>query len=217
MAIQEYPYKSSHILLEAGNTGISSWNLSKAYQQTTSIEQQFPVPQRRMFPTTLRKDHWVPLVHAIFPTHLIANHIYKRLLDHRAWRLTSPPALSQLSKPKKERNQEALNQVPTSIADLAHVTKDIEGKMILNWDRVEEKNWAKEWSNNIWHCPQGFQLKRGYRIEGYRFPTIDQKVQHELGWNATGQPPRDLSEAVARHKAIWEKMHAKTLRRLRRK
>ncbi len=168
-----------------------------------------------MFPTTLRKDHWIPLVHAIFPTHLVANHIYKRLLDHRAWRLTSPPARNQLDKSKKQRNQEALNQVPTAIADLAHVTQNVDGKMILNWDRVEEKNWAKEWSENIWHCAKGFKLSRGYRLDGYKFPTIDKETRKELGWDGSDEPPRDLKDAVERHKTIWEKMHAKILSKLR--
>jgi hypothetical protein len=164
-----------------------------------------------MFPFSLRKDHWVPMVHAIFPTHLIANHIYKKLLDYRAWRLTSPPALTQLSQSKKHRNQLALNQVPTAIADLAHVTREIEGKMILNWAHVEEKNWAKEWSGNIWHCAHGFMLKRGYRLEDYKFPKIGGNVRRQNGWDGSMEPPGDLKEAVVQHKMIWEKMHAKTI------
>jgi hypothetical protein len=168
-----------------------------------------------MFPAALRKDHWVPLVHAIFPTHLIANHIYKRLLDHRAWRLTAPTSPTQFSLTKKRRNQLALNQVPTAIADLAHVTRNLEGKMIMNWNRVEERDWAREWSENIWHCPQGFALKRGFRLEEYKFPQIDRDVRKSLGWEGTKEPepPRGLKEAVKQHKTIWRKMHAKFLHR----
>ena len=166
-----------------------------------------------MFPVSLRKDYWVPLVHAVFPTHLIANHVYKRLLDYRAWRLTAPPSSTELVLSKKRRNQLALNQVPTSIADLAHVTKDVEGKMILNWNRPEERDWAREWSENIWHCPKGFQLKRGYRLEKYPFPKITQKVRKELGWDGTAEPPNNMTEARERHKNIWQTMHAKWLQK----
>jgi Transcriptional regulation of mitochondrial recombination len=176
---------------------------------------QFPSPQRRMFPMSLRKDHWIPLVHAIFPTHLIANHIYKRLLDYRAWRLTSPPSPSQLLLTRKRRNQLALNQVPTSIADLAHVTNDIPGRMIMNWDRFEEHGWAKEWNENIWHCNKGFSLKRGYKLTEYQFPKIDDEVREIMGWEGSDEmePPTDLKEAVEQHKSIWEKMHAKWLQK----
>ena len=179
--------------------------------QNKSAVQQFPSPQRRMFPQALRKDHWIPLVHAIFPTHLIANHIYKRLLDYRAWRLTSPPALNLLSFTKKKRKEPSLDQVPTAIADLAHVTKNVEGKMILNWDRMVEKEWARQWSNNIWHCGQGFNLKRGYKIAEYTFPRITEETRKELGWDGKNEPPIDLKQAVERHTSIWEKMHAKTI------
>jgi hypothetical protein len=158
----------------------------------------------------------MPLVHAQFPTHLIANHIYKKLLDYRAWRISSPPAVSELSKPKKQRNQESLNQVPTAIADLAHVTKDIDGKMILNWDRVEEKDWAREWSGNVWHTGKGFSLVRGYRIGAYEFPTIDEASRKKLGWDGNAEPPRSLGEAIERHGTIWRTMHSKTLTKLRR-
>jgi hypothetical protein len=176
---------------------------------------QFPYPQKKMFPPSLRKDYWTPLVHAIFPNHLIANHIYKRLLDHRAWRLTAPPSVDQLNIPKKRRNQLALNQVPTSIADLAHVTKDIQGKMIMNWHRFEERDWAREWSENIWHCPQGFALERGYRLEQYTFPQIDEDVRKQMGWeeDPESEPPRNLEEARDQNKTIWQRMHAKWLSR----
>jgi hypothetical protein len=166
-----------------------------------------------MFPLALRKDHWIPLVHVQFPTHLIANHIYKRLLDYRAWRLTSPPSQKELVMSKKHRNQLALNQVPTSIADLAHVTREIGGKMIMNWDRFEEREWAREWSENIWHCNKGFSLKRGYRIEAYKFPCIEDKVREEKGWDGSMEPPRDLNMAWEQHKTIWEKMHAKWIQK----
>ena len=184
-------------------------------QQSKSALKQFPSPQRRMFPLALRKDHWVPLVHAVFPTHLIANHIYKRLLDYRAWRLTSPPSPSVLTLTKKRRNQLALNQVPTAIADLAHVTRGIEGKTIMNWAHLEERGWAREWSANIWHSRQGFQLKNGYRLEEYKFPKITEEIRKELGWDGTEEPPSDLKEAKERHKTIWEKMHAKIIRKRR--
>jgi hypothetical protein len=166
-----------------------------------------------MFPASLRKDYWVPLVHAVFPTHLVANHVYKRLLDHRAWRLTSPLAPDQLLLPQKKRNQLALDQIPTSIADLAHITRDIPGKIILNWNRAEEREWAKEWSKNIWHCTQGFNLRRGYRVDEYKFPRINGRVRKELGWDGTLEPPKNLKEAVEKHKQIWEKMHAKFIRK----
>jgi hypothetical protein len=181
--------------------------------QCKSALKQFPSPQRRMFPLALRKDHWIPLVHVQFPTHLIANHIYKRLLDYRAWRLTSPPSQKELVMSKKHRNQLALNQVPTSIADLAHVTREIGGKMIMNWDRFEEREWAREWSENIWHCNKGFSLKRGYRIEAYKFPCIEDKVREEKGWDGSMEPPRDLNMAWEQHKTIWEKMHAKWIQK----
>jgi hypothetical protein len=115
--------------------------------------------------------------------------------------------------PKKQRKQLALNQVPTAIADLAHVTSGLPGKMILNWDRVEERDWAREWSGNIWHCGKGFKLKRGYRIEGYTFPKLTEGVRKEMEWKEDehAEPPVDLRSAVERSKLIWEKMHAKTL------
>jgi hypothetical protein len=116
---------------------------------------------------------------------------------------------------KKHRNQLALNQVPTAIADLAHVTHELEGKMILNWDRVEQRDWAREWSENIWHCAKGFKLKRGFRIEGYKFPKIEEKTRRDMGWNGNLEPPRDLKEAVEQHKTIWEKMHAKQIHKQR--
>jgi hypothetical protein len=193
---------------------VFSWPSVFVNLQSKSALKQFPSPKRRMFPTSLRKDYWIPLVHAIFPTHLIANHVYKRLLDHRAWRLTSPPAASQLILPQKKRNQLSLNQIPTAIADLAHITHDIPAKMILNWNRKEERDWAKEWSQNIWHCAQGFKLSRGYRLGEYKFPQIGKRVRKELGWDGTLEPPRDLKEAIGRSKEIWEKMHAKSIRRL---
>jgi hypothetical protein len=162
-----------------------------------------------MFPVAIRKDHWIPLVHAIFPTHLIANHIYKRLLDHRAWRLTAPLEPSQLLITKKRRNQLSLNQVPTSIADLAHVTQNIDGKMIMNWDKLEQRDWARKWSRNIWHCPNGFNLKRGFRLEEYKFPQPTKREKSKWGWNGTNAPPKDLKAAVKKHNSIWQEMHAK--------
>lgn len=184
-----------------------------ANRKSKSALNQFPVPKRRTFPFPLRRDLWVPLVHAVFPNHLTANHIYKRLLDYRAWRLTSPPSVNELHLTKKRRDQLALNQVPTAIADLAHVTKGVEGKMIMNWGRFEERDWAKEWSGNIWHCPQGFMLKKGFRLEEYKFPQITDEVRKELGWDGNGEPPRDMKEAREQHRTIWEKMHPKLRRR----
>jgi hypothetical protein len=85
--------------------------------------------------------------------------------------------------------------------------------MILNWDRAEEKDWAREWSGNIWHCSRGFKLKRGYRIEGYEFPVVTKEARRELGWDGSGEPPVDLKDAKEQHKGIWEKMHAKVVRK----
>jgi hypothetical protein len=85
--------------------------------------------------------------------------------------------------PKKQRKQLELNQVPTAIADLAHVTSGLPGEMILNWDRVEEWDWAsREWSGNIWHCSKGFKLKRGNWIEGYMFPKLTEGARKEMQW-----------------------------------
>jgi hypothetical protein len=172
-----------------------------------------------MFPHSIRKDYWIPLVHAQFPTHLIANHIYKRLLDHRAWRLTTPPSIESLTLTKKRRNQLALNQVPEAIADLAHLTKGVQGRMILNWDRREEKDWATEWSKNIWHCKDGFMLKRGYRIKNYKFPTLKgaqrKKSSRVQGADKVLEPPRGWWGAKRQHKRIWTEMHAKFVKRHR--
>jgi len=166
-----------------------------------------------MFPLPLRKDHWIPLVHAIFPTHLIANHMYRRLLDHRAWRLTNPPSITQLALTKKHRNEQSKNQVPTSIADLAHITKEVPGRMIMNWDRMEERYWAKDWSSNIWHADAGFKLKKGHKLDSYKWPAIDNKVRRQMGWVGGVEPPKDLAEARERSATIWKKMHAKQIRK----
>jgi hypothetical protein len=89
--------------------------------------------------------------------------------------------------------------------------------MILNWDRVEERDWARTWSENIWHCSKGFKLKRGYRIEGYKFPTLTEGVRKDMKWKGDelAEPPVDLRGAVERSKLIWEKMHAKTLQKMK--
>ena len=91
------------------------------------------------------------------------------------------------------------------------MTKNIEGKMIMNWERFEERNWATEWSSNVWHCKQGFQLKRGYRLEEYKFPMITEKVRKRMGWDRSREtePPSNMKSAWEQHKSIWEKMHGK--------
>jgi Transcriptional regulation of mitochondrial recombination len=161
-----------------------------------------------MFPRTIRKDLWIPLVHAIFPDHLIANKVYKKLLDYRAWRLTSPPSPAELLLTKKRRNAEARNQVPTSIADLAHVTQEVPGRMIMNWARFEERRWARAWATNIWHSRQGFPLVRGYKLERYKFPKITVTVRRKMGWEGEErEPPCDLKEAMAQHTEIFRAMH----------
>lgn len=113
----------------------------------------------------------------------------------------------------------ALNQVPEAIADLAHVTKSVRGLMILNWDRGEEKDWATEWSKNIWHSNDGFKLKRGYRVEDYKFPTLQdwqrKKLEGGQGEEKLPEPPRGWVYAKRQHKRIWTKMHAKFVKRFR--
>lgn len=161
-----------------------------------------------MFPRTIRKDLWIPLVHAVFPDHLIANHIYKKLLDYRAWRLTSPPSTTQLLLTKKRRNAESKNQVPTSIADLAHVTQDVPGRMIMNWHHFEERHWATAWARNIFHSPQGFPLERGHKLEKYKFPKVTAGVRRKMRWEGSaGEPPRNFKEAMEQHTQIWGAMH----------
>ena len=85
--------------------------------------------------------------------------------------------------------------------------------MIMNWYRGEEKDWAKQWSENIWHCSRGFVINRGYRLEKYVFPNIPEQVRKEKGWDGNLEPPTDLKSAIERHKSIWEKMHAKFIRK----
>jgi Transcriptional regulation of mitochondrial recombination len=161
-----------------------------------------------MYPRKIRKDLWIPLVHAIFPDHLIANKIYKKLLDYRAWRLTSPPTPAQMLLSKKRRNAEAKNQVPTSIADLAHVTKEVPGRMIMNWHHFQERHWARGWAANIYHSPKGFDLVNGYKLQKYTFPKVTAGVRRKLGWEeSTGEPPRNLKEAVEQHTRIYGAMH----------
>lgn len=103
--------------------------------------------------------------------------------------------------------------MPTAIADLAHVTKPVDGKMIMNWYRGEEKDWAREWSQNIWHCSKGFLLNRGYKLEDYVFPKIPAQVREQRGWDGTLEPPRGLKKAKEQGKTIWERMHAKFIRK----
>jgi len=161
-----------------------------------------------MFPRTIRKDLWIPLVHAIFPDHLIANKVYKNLLDYRAWRLTSPPSPKELLLSKKRRNAEARNQVPTSIADLAHVTQDVPGRMIMNWHHFEERHWARSWAKNIFHSPQGFPLARGYQIQNYKFPKITPGIRRKFSWEGKErEPPRNFQEAMAQHTEMFASMH----------
>jgi hypothetical protein len=145
----------------------------------------------------------------MFPNHLIANNIFKKLIDHRLWRLTDVPAIEDLSKTKKRRKHEAMDQVPTSIADLAHVTRDLKGKVILNWDRFEERDWATVWNENIWHCNEGFRMRRGFRLDGYVFPSLTESVRSSLEWeeDLENEPPADEEKAGQRHKEIWERLH----------
>ena len=164
---------------------------------------------------SLRKDHWIPMVHAVFPTHLVANHIYKRLLDHRAWRLTSPPSIDTLHLPRKQRNRLNLNQVPTSIADLAHVTHDLKSKIVMNWDRIEECEWAKSWNRNILHVDNGFNL-RGYKLDKYEFPKITDEDRKLMKWDRSGEgePPNTFKDAVTQSREIFKKMHPRVVRRM---
>jgi hypothetical protein len=95
---------------------------------------------------------------------------------------------------------------------------EIRGRMILNWDRYWERKWARSWSGNIWHCKRGFKLKRGYRVEGYRFPYLVGWRRKILGWGRWPkrgllEPPRGFGEAKVRHKGIWMKMHERRVRK----
>lgn len=83
----------------------------------------------------------------------------------------------------------------------------------MNWHRREEKDWAKEWSENIWHCSSGFVLSRGYKLDKYEFPNIPHYVRKQNRWDGSLEPPRDYKSAIERHKSIWEKMHAKFIRK----
>lgn len=83
----------------------------------------------------------------------------------------------------------------------------------MNWYRDEEKHWAREWSKNIWHCSKGWILNRGYKLEDYKFPNIPMSVRKERGWDGKLEPPRDLKKATEQSRGIWEKMHARFIRK----
>ena len=99
------------------------------------------------------------------------------------------------------------------------MTKNLEGRMILNWDRPEEKDWAREWSANVWHSKEGFKSKRGYRIESYKYPTLQNWQRKKLGRNpakeALPEPPRGLEEAKEQNERMWMKMHPKFAKRVK--
>ena len=85
--------------------------------------------------------------------------------------------------------------------------------MIMNWYRGEEKNWARQWSENIWHCSKGFILNRGYKLTDYVFPKITDGVREEKGWDGKMEPPRGFKKAMERHGGIWKRMHARFIRK----
>jgi Transcriptional regulation of mitochondrial recombination len=146
--------------------------------QSKSYLRQFNFPQKGMFPVSLRRDHWVPLVHAQFPVHALARDVYNRLVTLRQWRLTSPTEPDTALPRKKDRNREGLNMVPTSVADLAHVTSRVKAKM--NWARGEERLWAREWGANVAHYGGGFDLDRGRKLGRYEFPGEGDRIGEQV-------------------------------------
>lgn len=89
----------------------------RALEQKRSMD-QLPAG-RRLHPTKLRQDHWLPFAKASFASPDIMRRVYARLLQFRHWRAHDPVPLERRGMTTKARETLEMNQVPTSVADLA--------------------------------------------------------------------------------------------------
>ncbi len=130
---------------------------------------QLPRPNRRLAPPALRKDHWIPLLKARFPTPDITRGVYSRLLEYRTWRtsertdFTIPSTAQFKALRKSARARLFQDQVGVSIADLAAVAEGVDGPVEVSWLEEGDKGWAERWSGNVVHR-QDLQVLRGFRL-----------------------------------------------------
>lgn len=113
-------------------------------------------PNRRLHPTALRKDHWVPLLRATFSSPAVMQQVYSRLLEYRRWRAEQPVPIERRSLTTKARRRLEINQVATSIADLAAscetFAKQDAGTVRITWSNENEKVYATSWPVNVTHA-----------------------------------------------------------------
>lgn len=122
-------------------------------------------PNRRLHPTALRKDHWVPLLKAEFKDSSTMRQIYTRLLEYRKWRSEEPVLIERRKMTTKARRSVEINQVATSVADLSAscATFAKNGPVSIRWLNPEEQVYAKRWPANVKHGA-GLSVERGYII-----------------------------------------------------
>ncbi|CCG85188.1 Uncharacterized protein C18H10.17c [Taphrina deformans PYCC 5710] len=121
-------------------------------------------PNRRLHPTALRKDHWVPLAKAQFSDSATMRQVYTRLLEYRTWRSKQPVPIELRHMTVKARRRLEIDQVATTVADLSASCASFANKgATIAWLNEEEKVYAKKWPANITHT-SGLDVVRGWSI-----------------------------------------------------
>ena len=121
-------------------------------------------PNRRLHPTALRKDHWVPLLKASFSSPEIKRQVYSRLQDYQKWRSEQPVPTEQLAMRTKARQRLQIDQVATSIADLAQSCHTFASDAVkISWLNQDDKNYASSWPENVSHHGD-LSLIRGWSV-----------------------------------------------------
>lgn len=140
-------------------------------------------PNRRLHPTALRKDHWVPLLKASFSNPAVMGRIYSRLLEYRQWRTEAPTPEDQLAMRIKARRRLQIDQVATSIADLSASCEVFEKSPItITWLNEIDKGYAKEWPTTVTH-QAGIDVKRGWEVVEFD-PTLEAESSEPVNTSA---------------------------------
>ncbi|OLL24378.1 hypothetical protein NEOLI_004162 [Neolecta irregularis DAH-3] len=120
--------------------------------QQIIVSLRLPLPSPRPSAgTPLRKDHWLPLVHARFSSPDPARAVYDILALYRARRSKSLKTLPHCS-------------IPHTVADLADALHIVTAPVDLLWASPDDKLYARSWPKNARHLPRTLALTRGFRL-----------------------------------------------------
>lgn len=150
-------------------------------------------PNRRLHPTALRKDHWIPLLKASFSSSEVMKQVYARLLEYRQWRAQEPVPNARRTMTTKARRRLEIDQVATSVADLAASCTTFAGlktgRVTISWMNEEEKVYAKKWPSNISHV-SGLDVLRGFQV------VEDRSLVSETNVQTTSDAPTTATNVV---------------------